>query len=214
MGKTVPAQVYSSWQQTVADQIFDYIVYERNTILFNYHALLLFMISVKEHPLPEIIDFWSDRELRSKIIVRARHLQPEVTVQMASELFMIALQSFIMAGDSMYSQWLSKQDADLFASLTKKQNKIQDDFKIYMKKLSATQKKVTNQIINNFKNGMQKLSDEYKTVNNEQQKEQVYLFKSINLDYPIQHALNLPPTPYDQVFEASRMTTPKSHSMV
>lgn len=198
-----------SWEETVADRIVDYIEFERENILFDYTNLLIFFAGIKKSPLPSIINFWADKELQRKLILRSRRITSEVKVQFLEEIFMIALQSYIMAGGSMYTQWLDQADADAFAELTKKQNKIQTDFQTYIQQVNATQKKVMDQIINGFKTGMQGLFADYKTVNEQQQKEQVYLFKSINLDYPIQHALTWPPVPYDQVFQAGLMGTPK-----
>jgi hypothetical protein len=201
-----------SWEESVADRIVDYIHFEREHILFDYTNLLTFFIGIKKNPLPTIINFWSDKNLQQKLALRARTITPEVKVQFLEEIFMMALQAYIMAGGSMYIQWLDQADADAFAELTKKQNDIQSQFEEFMKQLNASQKIVTSKIITAFKTSMKDLSEDYKKVNEQQQKEQVYLFKSINLDYPIQHALTLPPVPYDQVFQAGIMNTPQKHT--
>lgn len=200
----------ATWEELVADKIMDYIEFEQNNILFNYDHSLTFFHVAKKTQLPDLLNFWTDRTLQRQILDRARSITAEVKVQFLEDLLMMMLQSYLMAGDSMYGQWLDQRLSDEFDVANKKQQEIQTEFQKYIQSLNSIQKRVVGQILAGFNTGMKKLSDDYKKVNKQQIKEQTYLFKSINLDYPIQQALFSPPTPYDQIFQASIMNTPKS----
>lgn len=210
--KAIKRESQVCWEELVADRIFDYINFERETILVDYKKLLTFFVATKKVALPDLINFWSARTVREKLVRRVRHMTPEVTVQFIQAILGLALQSYLMAGNSMYTQWLDEQDGKFFEEETKKQEKIQTDFQQYLNKLDDVQKNVIiPKIIGAFKKGMEDLSVGRQTLNDQQVQEQLYLFKAINLDWPIQHALTSPPTPYDQLFEASRMKAPPSH---
>lgn len=201
------------WEVSLADRIFDYSNFERGTILLNYNNFLRFMVALRENHMPELLDFWSSskRELYTDIVHQVKALTPEVKVQFLSELFMLALQSFLMGGNGMYINWLDKEQELLFEKWQKKQSEIEANFEAYVNHLNAIKKNVVQQIFDGFKAGLQKIVDERKNADDALAKEQIYLFKSINLSYPTIHMLSWPPIPYDQLFEASVMNTPKSH---
>lgn len=201
------------WELALADRIFDYYTFERESILLNYNTLLRYIVALKNNHLPELVYFWSHakRELYADIIHQVRALTPEVKVQFLSELFMLALQSFLMGGNGMYINWLDKEQEQLFEKYQKKQSEIEANFEAYVNRLNAIKNNVVQQIFDGFKTGLQKIVDERKNADDALAQEQIYLFKSINLSYPTIHLLNWPPIPYDQMFEASVMNTPKSH---
>lgn len=209
--KAIKRDPHVCWEELVADRIFDYLNFERETILPHYAKLLTFLVATKKTPLPELLGFWSSGTIREKLIRRVKHMTPEITVQFLGDILGLVLQSYLMAGNSMYTQWLDEQDGLFFEEESKKQQKIQTDFQNYVNNLNVVQKKVTSQIIGGFKKGMEKIGAERQTANDQEQQEELYLFKAINLDYPIQRALTVPPTPYDQAFEASLMKTPPNH---
>lgn len=199
------------WEHMLADQIMDYIMFEQKNILLDYENVIRFLLALnKGKKLPDILNFWSDGQRQGKLLQRVRCITPEVQIQMSffKEILVFGLQAYFMAGDGAYSQWVSTQDEEKFKAYNKTQQDIQAQFEEYIKGLQANQQSVTSKIIKAFQKGIKRLSDRYTKVNAQQIKEQVYLFKAINIDYPIQQALFSPPVPYDQIFEASIMNTP------
>ncbi len=147
--------------------------------------------------------------MQAELVTRAKSITPEATIQFISELFMLALQSFMMGGNGMYIQWLVEEDGKIFEEYQKKQGEIETRFEVFVNQLQAIKKNLIQQIFNGFKTGLQKIYDERKKASDAAVQEQIYLFKSINLSDPAIHMLSWPPIPYDQMFEASIMNTPK-----
>lgn len=199
------------WEESLADRLFDYCNFEREQILLNYENLLHFIVHLKKNNLPTIINFWSNRELQVKLAQCVKGITPEVTVQFIQELFMFALQSFLMGGNGMYIQWLDQNDADKFKKAQDEQNEIEANFEAYVKHLDAVKKRAVDQILSGFKAGLEKIYKERKNANDALLKEEMYLSKSINLSYPAIKSLIMPPVPYDQMFEAAIMNTPQRH---
>lgn len=199
-----------SWVELVADQVIDYMQFEQD-MLVNYNKLLIFFAAIKNNPLPGLINTWSTNTVQHAAGMRVRHLKPQIQMQQFEEIFAIALQSYIMAGGGMYTQWLDEEDQLEYQQLSDEQAQIQSGFELYLHEIKTAQQVVTKKILNGFQQGMKSIDADYKKANKEQQQEQVHLFKSINLDYPIVHALNLPPVPFDQIFAASIMSTPPRH---
>ncbi len=199
-----------SFQEMGANQILDYMQFEQE-MLSHYKNLLTFFAAIKRNQLPAIINTWSTRSVQHAAAMRVRHLEPQIQMQQFEEIFAIALQSYIMAGGGMYTQWIDEQDQLEYKKLSDEQNQIRSDFELYLHNIKTAQETITKKILNGFQQGMKDIGADYKKANKEQEDEQVYLFKSINLDYPIVRALNLPPIPFDQIFAASIMSTPARH---
>lgn len=206
--KKLSTEKKACWEEILADQIVDFCNFERENILLHYHKLLKYFVHSSKTHLPEIINFWSSRSMQGELVTRVKSVTPEAKVQFLSELFMLALQSFLMGGNGMYIQWLDEEDQKIFEEYQTRQSEIEKNFEVYVQHLNKVKKNLVNQIFNGFKAGLQKINDERKKANTALAQEQLYLLKSINLSGPAIHLLLWPPIPYDQMFEASRMNTP------
>jgi hypothetical protein len=192
----------------VAQEILDYISFERETILYNYQNALMFFVAQKKTPLPSLINFWDSQELQEKIIKRSRRVTP-VEVQFAEALISFALQGLVMGGGEFSMQMYGKENQDLFKQYQKKQTDIRNDFDNFQKNLQKDQKDITQNLIAAFGEKQNELNKQYNELDKNLREELVYLNQSINLDQPIQHFLTPDFLIFDKYFATSSMYTPR-----
>jgi hypothetical protein len=212
----------------LAQDIMNYIDFEREYILFDYDKALHYFVIIRKTPLPDVINFWGESSIQFQVADRARRIREDearARVQFvgiltsvlraagASALSIIetsgplALQAALMSGGSMYNQWVSQGDANRYVELTKEQKAISDDFNQFMTKLQADRTTLVKQIIKNFVDAQKDLGKKYRDLERRQQDEYLYLMQSISLDLPkVKYLQDW--IPLDQLFQASIMLTP------
>ena len=199
-----------SFIMTVAEQLAQYCAFER-TALADYRTLTIFLNNQAQASLPPIMHFWHANEIRNKLRMRAQLLTPEVRVQFWAEIGMLAFQSILMGGSSMYNEIISEQDQAKFKELAGKQQKVQEGFTTFINKTRTDQSALRQTITKAFAASYQDISKAFQATGEQKNNEVIYLFKSINLNDPVEHDLEYPPTWSDQLFEVSRVNTPKGH---
>lgn len=195
----------------LAQEIVQYLEFEREDILYNYKKLISFLHVRKKNSLPKIIDFWDTQDLQDKLLKRAQQISADVVVQFEGILLSFALQGLVMAGGEVAIQWYDNDDRKIFEEYQKKQKKISNDWDQFQKGIQKDQKDILKNIINEFKNQQTQLQGEYQTSNVRLREALVYLNQSINLDVPIKRYL-AGEINWDQYFASSPMYTPKSRA--
>jgi len=188
--------------------LLEYLKLEFNQILLIPSRAHSFLRRQQSSILPSLINFWQDRSLQEKLLLRINRLSPEVVAQFFEEILVIGMQSILFGGSSMYNNWISEQAQKQFEEFVKQQNKIQADFSAYLKKLSDEQNSIAKAIIQGFSKAQSDLQKQFAEINTQQKQEIAYLLRSLNLVIPIDRYLSSPPVSYDQLFEASIMYTP------
>ncbi len=197
--------------EILAEEMLQYIEFERENILYNYKNLISFLHVRKKNPLPKIIDFWNTQDLQDKLLKRAQQLSPEVEVQFEGLLLSFALQGLVMAGGEITIQWYDDDDRKVFEEYQKEQSETGKGWDTFQKKLQKDQKTIFTNIAKAFGNQQKQLQGEYKTSNVRLREALVYLNQSINLDKPIKRYLDIVSLmQLDQHFASSLMYTPKN----
>ncbi len=191
---------------THAQQVLDYIAWEREHILLHYKKLLLFFELKKDKKFPVLIDFWDNPEVIEKTKKRAKKIA-QTEVQSIGLILSMGLQALILAGGSLAIQWEDDADRIVYEQATKKQNEITSSWETFQQKLKKDQEDIITSIENAFTGSQKILSDAYNQNNALLQQEIVYMNKSINLAQPITRALAAPII-YDQYFAHAAMLTP------
>ena len=192
----------------VSHELMEYCNFERTTVLENYHTVAQFLHATTYPLLPPIMYFWQSNEIRNKLRLRSKLLVPEVQVQLWAELGMIALQSVLMGGSSMYNTFISELDRKKFEEYTKQQQDIQNNFSQFISQTRKNQNAVRIIMTEAFKNSAKTNAQQYQAQNKQVNDETIYLFKAVNLNPPITHDLEYPSIWSDQQFEFSPMNTP------
>lgn len=192
----------------VIDQIMKYIIFERETILFNYDKLLAFLRAKKIMPLPALIDFWDTPELSEKLKKRSKQVSTEVQVQSLGLIEVLAAQALVMAGGQISTQWLAGND-QRFKNIQKKQDAINAAMKEFQAQLKSNHTTTIKSIENAFTDSQKKIGDEYEENNTLLQQELAYLNQSINLDAPLTRYVTYP-IEWDKYFETSPMLIPQA----
>lgn len=193
----------------IAQQLIDYCDFERTQILNDYHKVARFLHNATHGILPPIMSFWQDNQIRNNLRLRSHMLTPEVQTQFWAEIGMIALQSIIMGGSSMYNGFISEMDAKKFKEYSDEQQKIQDDFTEFIRQTKNDQNILRKTISTAFIASATTAAAQYKQQNQQLNDETLYLFQAINLNPPVTRDLEYPSIWSDQQFEFSLMNTPQ-----
>ncbi len=193
-----------------AQKLVEYSDFERTNLLTDYQKVSRFLHNATHALLPPIMSFWQNNETRNSLRLRSQLLLPEVQTQFWAEIGMIALQSILMGGSSMYNGFISELDAKKFKEYSDQQQKIQDGFSEFIKQTKTDQNALRKTISTAFIASATTAAAQYQAQNQQLSDETQYLFQAINLNQPISHDLEYPPIWSDQFFEVSHMNTPKN----
>lgn len=199
-------------ENALAQEIIDYINFEREYILSDYNKQVSFFTSIEKMPLPNIINFWKSKEIQRQMYLRAQQLSERVIPQFGVDtLIDFAIQGILMAGGGMAVQWIDQDDATTFANLSKQQNQIQQNWQTFLTGVQKNSQQIMTNVLSNFKNSLEKIQNIYSASNTLMQNEMQYLMRSLNVSQPRQVFL-VGPMNYDLAFEAAPMTTPQPYT--
>ena len=210
INKNVTKKSSHDFIATTVQELVEYLNFERIQILTDAHKVSRFLHNTTHALLPPIMSFWQNNETRNKLRVRSQLLIPEVQTQFWAELGMIAFQSILMGGSSMYNGFISELDAAKFKEYSDQQETIQKGFSEFIKQTKADQNSIRKTISSAFISSATTAAAQYKQQNQQLNDETLYLLQAINLNPPISHDMEYPPIVSDQFFEVSRMNTPKN----
>ena len=176
-------------------------------ILLNKDQLIE-LYSAKKRALPPLLNLFDNETLQFKLYNRAQRIYANpASVQQVGILITMGLQALIMAGGSMYKQWVNEQLAAKFKELQSRVKTIQENYQSFLHTQEENFKAIVKKLSTSFINSESAVKMEYDAVNKQQAKEITYLFRSIDLDAPRRLYLEAPLL-FDQMFAQSPMLTP------
>jgi hypothetical protein len=195
----------------IAQDLHRFITLEREEILSDYKNSLLYFYLIEQHPLPQLINVWNTPALREKVKKRAKKATASAQVQWVEMIASLFVQSVVLAGGSLATQWEDDTDKQAFDTAQAEQNKITADWSTFQATLNNDQNQIITNITNAYTQSEKKLNQLYESTNQQLQAEILYLNRSINLDQPITQALDSW-VMWDQFFENSVMLTPDNRA--
>ena len=207
-----PKEPFFTPEESLAHQIVNYIDYEHENILLEYHKQVSCFTSLKKIPLPDNINFWSSLDIQRQLYVRAQQVSERIIPQVGiGTLVDFALQGALIGVGSVAVGWINQDNANKLAKIEKQQSKIQQDWKTFVSKIKKQAKQIMDKVVGNFEKEFDGVQKEYTASSKLMRKEIQYLMRSLNIVQPKQVYLTAP-LDFDIAFEGAPMATPAPHT--
>lgn len=198
--------------EQLAHAIINFCNFEREQIAPSYSKLVRYFSEQINYPLPEAISFWKSKKLQQNLYRHAHRINPKVEVQAITAIIELLVQTVLMMGSSLYSSWIDKEKQEEYNKLLDKQKKIQEDFSRFKDKLSTNSNALVTGIASSFATAQKDIIQGYSDLTTNLQNERIYLLQAINLAPPRSAFLMGGTIALDQLFEASKLSTPPSRA--
>ena len=190
-------------KQDIAQQICNYLQFERENILNNQKSRYVFLQAQKSFHLPILISLWvhdqsvDDFGLSSNVVIQ--DMMTDMAIMIVTQM-----------GSSLANQQIAAQAAGLSDILTKQSKTIQANIKSFQTQAQASQQKDLEKQITNFSNAGKNVQAQMQAAIDTSNLELNYLYKNISLNQPQQQYLSNQIT-FDQIFSQGAMLTPAGH---